>query len=112
MLFGTEFRRSKTKTFCLAAVYIKVNLSHFLSQSQEGSGSSRGPHPVGEVARQLPRPQPHRDRLGMDEEEAGGPQLHQHPAVEGGNFEGVAGEDRGVPVPAEPGHQSLKGKGE
>ncbi len=33
VLFGTEFHRSKTKTFCLAAVYIKVNLSHFLSHS-------------------------------------------------------------------------------
>jgi hypothetical protein len=37
------------------------------------------------------------------EEEAGGPQLHQPPAVEEGNLEGVAGEDR-VVRPAEPGH--------
>jgi hypothetical protein len=31
-----------------------------------------------------------------NEEEAGGPQLHQSLAVEESNLEGVAGEDRGV----------------
>ncbi len=37
-----------------------------------------------------PRTQSHQDRLGGDEEEAGGPQLHKPPAVEGGDLEGVA----------------------
>ncbi len=37
MLFGTDFHRSKTKTFRLAAVYINVNLSRFLSQSRKGA---------------------------------------------------------------------------
>ncbi len=39
-----------------------------------------------------------------NEEEAGGPQLHQSLAVEESNLEGVAREDRGV-CPPEPGHQ-------
>ncbi len=39
-----------------------------------------------------------------NEEEAGGPQLHQSLSVEEGSLEGVAGEDRGV-WPPEPGHQ-------
>jgi hypothetical protein len=50
----------------------------------DGLVPPEAPHPVGEVARQLPQTQSHQDRLGGDEE------LHKPPAVEGGDLEGVA----------------------
>ncbi len=65
-------------------------------------GSSSGPTSSWWSDLATARPQPHRDCLGVDEEEAGVPQLHQPPVVEGGDLDGVAGEDWGVGVPTEP----------
>ncbi len=43
------------------------------------------------------------DSLVLDKEEPGGPQMHQHGAVEGCHQDGVAGEDRAVKLPPEAG---------
>ena len=68
--------------------------------SQIHTQTGMAPHPADQVAREQSRPQSHRERLVLDEDQAEGVLCHQHWGVEAGYHQVVGDKDVGKWLPA------------